>query len=85
VLRILVLAATTAALILPAVTADAATAKKHHHHHQRGAANASLYQDYGNGQAPVRVRPHGPPWAMPNECFHDEGYGRWSPCGGRDF
>jgi hypothetical protein len=79
--RILLLAAVATSLAAPA---DAAPGKKHRHHHRQGAANAAIYQDYGNWQAPVRLRPHGPPWAMPNECFNDEGYGRWSPCGGRD-
>jgi hypothetical protein len=23
----------------------------------------------------------GPPWAVPGECFTDEGYGRYLPCG----
>jgi len=77
-IRILLLAVTAAALIAPAVSADAATGKKHRRH-QQGAANAPLYWT-----APVAVRRRGPPWAMPNECFNDEGYGRWSPCGGRD-
>ena len=26
------------------------------------------------------MRTPGPPWAMPNECYTDEGYGRYSPC-----
>jgi hypothetical protein len=31
------------------------------------------------------VRTPGPTWAMPGECFTDEGYGRYWPCGaGRD-
>ena len=82
--RIPLLAAIAASLVAPPVAADAATGKKHRHHHQQRAANSPVYRDYGNWPAPVRLRPHGPPWAMPNECFNDEGYGRWSPCGGRD-
>ena len=40
---------------------------------------------YGGWNAPVYMRTPGPPWAMPNECFTDEGYGRYTPCdrGGR--
>ena len=34
---------------------------------------------YGRWQAPVglQARTPGPPWAMPNECYTDEGYGRY--------
>jgi hypothetical protein len=28
----------------------------------------------------VQMRTPGPPWAMPNECYTDEGYGRYTPC-----
>jgi hypothetical protein len=82
--RILLLAAIAGSLVAPPVAADAATGKKHRHYHRQGPA-AVVYRQSGNWQAPVRLRPHGPPWAMPNECFNDEGYGRWSPCGGRDY
>ncbi|MGB9365946.1 MAG: hypothetical protein WCE79_08030 [Xanthobacteraceae bacterium] len=83
--RILLLAITAASLIAPAVTADAAS--RHKRHHQQKASGAPVYQPYvyGPWQAPAGLRRRGPPWAMPNECFNDEGYGRWSPCGGRDF
>jgi hypothetical protein len=34
------------------------------------------------GYAPANARrTSGPPWAMPNECYIDEGFGRFSPCG----
>lgn len=34
---------------------------------------------------PSYARTPGPVWANPNECFTDEGYGRYWPCGaGRD-
>ena len=37
-------------------------------------------------QAPTMARTPGPPWAGPGECYTDEGYGRYSPCGqGRDM
>ena len=29
--------------------------------------------------APASVS-NGPAWRSPNECFYDDGYGRWSPC-----
>lgn len=36
-------------------------------------------------QAPAVARTPGPVWASPSECFTDEGYGRYWPCGaGRD-
>jgi hypothetical protein len=30
---------------------------------------------------PAIARTPGPIWAGPNECFTDEGYGRYLPCG----
>jgi hypothetical protein len=34
---------------------------------------------------PYGVRTPGPPWAQPWECYTDEGYGRYTPCGaGKD-
>ena len=40
---------------------------------------------YGAAYAYVPVSPYfartpGPPWALPWECFTDEGYGRYRPC-----
>jgi len=78
-IRILLLAAIAVSLIVPLAGADAASHKKrraYEYDHHYGVALPL--------QAPVAVRRRGPPWAMPNECFNDEGYGRWSPCGGRD-
>jgi hypothetical protein len=35
--------------------------------------------------APYGARTPGPVWAQPNECYTDEGYGRYTPCGaGKD-
>ena len=60
-------------------TADAATKKKKAHH----AASAPPVVS-----APVYPRSAptvGPIWANPNECYTDEGYGRYWPCGaGKD-
>jgi len=81
--RTLLLAATAVSLIAPA-TADAGSRHKHHYrHHHYGAWNAPVYGPgpyYGRWQAPVQLRTPGPPWAMPNECYTDEGYGRYTPC-----
>jgi len=81
----LLLAAAAISLALPAATtADAASRykNKHYRHHYYGAAYAPGY--YGPGyrtwQAPVQMRTPGPIWAMPNECYTDEGYGRYTPC-----
>ena len=36
--------------------------------------------------APANLLTPGPPWAGPGECYTDEGYGRYSPCGeGKDM
>lgn len=32
--------------------------------------------------APAYQRTPGPPWAGPNDCYTDEGYGRYLRCGG---
>jgi len=32
--------------------------------------------------APSTQRTPGPAWASPNDCFTDEGYGRYLRCGG---
>jgi hypothetical protein len=93
--RILLLAATAISLVIPAATADAASRHKHkQYRHHHGAWHAPGYHGpqyyggpryHGGWNAPVYLRTPGPPWAMPNECFTDEGYGRFTPCdrGGR--
>jgi hypothetical protein len=59
-------------------TADAATKKKVTHH--VAAAPAIAAPGHPNYAAT-----RGPLWANPNECFTDEGYGRYWPCGaGKD-
>jgi len=59
-------------------TADAATKKKVTHH--AAAASAITAPAHPNYTAT-----RGPLWANPNECFTDEGYGRYWPCGaGKD-
>ena len=82
--RIVLLTATAVSLLATAATADAGSRHKHkhyrHHHHSAWVAHGSYGPGYGRWQAPVGMRTPGPPWAMPNECYTDEGYGRYSPC-----
>ena len=88
--RILLLAATAISLVIPVATADAASRHKHkYYRHDHGAWHAPGYygpryyggpRHYRGWQAPVYLGTPGPPWAMPNECYTDEGYGRYSPC-----
>jgi hypothetical protein len=70
------------ALTLAASTAQAAHKHKRHHrtlHHASVAAHlpaapADPYAKfYNNGPKP--------PWAAPQQCFTEEGYGRYWPCG----
>lgn len=71
------------AVIATLVQADAAW---RHHHHRSGrhsyAAPLPSYPGYAYGGYFVRRAP-GPAWAGPNECWTDEGYGRYAPCSGR--
>lgn len=85
--RILLLTAAAVTLLATSVTADAGSYHKHkryyrHHHHGAWVAPGYYGPGYGRWQAPVglQARTPGPPWAMPNECWTDEGYGRYSPC-----
>jgi hypothetical protein len=82
--RMLLLAATAISLVAAAATADAGNGKHKHkyYRHHYGAAYAPGYYGpaYRTWQAPVQMRTPGPPWAMPNECYTDEGYGRYTPC-----
>lgn len=90
-IRILLLTATAISLIVPMAPADAASKKKHKQYRQHhgavyapGSYGPAYYggpRAYGGYQAPVYMRTPGPPWAMPNECYTDEGYGRYTPCG----
>lgn len=85
--RIVLLTATAISLVTTGVSADAGSRHKHkhyrlHHHHGAWVAPGYYGPGYRNWQAPVglQARTPGPPWAMPNECYTDEGYGRYSPC-----
>jgi len=70
------LLAAVAALSLVGIgAADAASKHKRHKaiaHHPTG-----LYEP----ATPTATQPRGPIGANPNECFTDEGYGRYWPCG----
>jgi hypothetical protein len=67
-----ILIAAIAALSVGIGTADAATKKKKARH----VAPASTIS------APANMRTPGPPCAGPNDCYTDEGYGRYLRCGG---
>jgi len=71
-LRIIV-AAMVAVSFASLDVADAATKKKK----QKVRATAPV-----SYSAPASMRAPGPPWAGPNDCYTDEGYGRYLPCGG---
>jgi hypothetical protein len=66
--RIILFVAIAIGLVCAGAPADAASRQRQY----------DRSQDW-NVPAGVR-RPSGPPWAMPNECYIDEGYGRFSPC-----
>ena len=68
--RILIAAAFVTAMI---GTADAAG----RHKHGRGTYAPPAYVHV------VRPPQVGPIWAGPNQCWTDEGYGRYAPCNGR--
>jgi hypothetical protein len=75
-MTIKILLAAVAALSLTGMgAADAASKHKRHkmmaHQPVRLTAPA----------APYFTRTPGPPWAGPAECYTDEGYGRYWPCG----
>ena len=59
-------------------TADAATMRKRHKVRHVAPIAAVPAAPYG-------MRTRGPVWAQPWECYTDEGYGRYLPCGtGKD-
>ena len=67
-----ILIALIAILSLGIGGADAATKKKKVRHVAPTPATS----------APANLRTPGPPWAGPNDCYTDEGYGRYLRCGG---
>ena len=82
--RTLLFATIAISLIVPFATADAASHQKKNRQH-KAPAKAVQQQYAWPWQAPADPRRRGPPWAMPNECYNDEGYGRWTPCVSRPF
>ena len=67
-----ILIAGFATLVLATIPADAASRHKSKRHH---AAAPVVTQ---SKPAPILNRPV---WASPYECYTDEGYGRFWPCG----
>ena len=84
-MRTLLLAAVALNLMVPVETADAASQQKKNRQHKAPAKAAQQPPYVYPWAVPVSSRRRGPPWAMPNECYNDEGYGRWTPCTSRDF
>ena len=82
--RTLLLAAVALSLIASTTTADAGSRQKHKRQHKESVRPVQQPDVYP-WQAPAYSRRRGPPWAMPNECYNDEGYGRWTPCVSRPF
>jgi hypothetical protein len=73
--RLAFLTATAGIVLSGFGSADAATRHKAKHHAQPPAAR----------QAPViprDVSTNRPRWASPQQCFTDDGYGRFTPCEG---
>ena len=66
----------------PAATRASTIVSYHGAWHAPGYYGPGYYggpRYHGGWNAPVYLRTPGPPWAMPNECFTDEGYGRFTP------
>jgi hypothetical protein len=70
------------AATLIATLAQADAARRHHHRYVGGPIEAPIATPYGPYSYGPRVST-GPSWAGPNECWTDEGYGRYAPCDGR--
>ncbi len=76
----LLVAALAAISVLGVSVADAASRKGKRHKVTRAPAPVV------HSAVPFAYRPapgvpaNRPPWAGPNECFTDEGYGRFTPC-----
>jgi hypothetical protein len=71
----IIVAAVVAVSFASLDAADAASKKKRHQ--ARAAAPIGYVPS-----APTATRTPGPPWAGPNDCYTDEGYGRYLRCGG---
>lgn len=72
------IAAVTALSFFAVGTADAAAKRKHKKVRPMAPVASAPAIPYG-------ARTPGPVWAQPGECYTDEGYGRYTPCGaGKD-
>ena len=70
-----ILIAVLATAVIATIPADAASRHKHKRHHAAAPIAARA--------APVPL--NRPVWGSPYECYTDEGYGRFWPCGaGKD-
>jgi hypothetical protein len=76
-MTIKILLAAVAALSLAGMGAADATSKHKRHHRVMVHQPAHLAAPV----APYVTQTPGPPWAGPGECYTDEGYGRYWPCG----
>jgi hypothetical protein len=78
--RVLLLAAVATA-VLGAASANAAPRHKHHVRAARVVQTVPVQpQSYA---VPLQRGPQvGPAWAGPNQCWTEEGYGRYAPCDG---
>jgi hypothetical protein len=69
----LIVGGAIAATLLGAVTTANAQTR---YRDQHGTWNAPVAMHYRQQE----YRRVGPPWAGPNQCFTDEGYGRYQSC-----
>ena len=76
-MTIKILLAAVAALSLAGL--NAADAAPRHKHHPKALVRQPAR--LAAPVAPYSARTPGPPWAGPAECYTDEGYGRYWPCG----
>jgi len=60
-------------IALATVAADAAPRHKHKH--------GRVMHPVAVRGAPAQLFPNRPAWSSPYDCFTDEGYGRFWPCG----
>lgn len=73
--RIMTVIAVCAAILSSFSAADAGSRhKRHHQNYSQGMWSAPV------AQRAARVAPR---WSGPNECWTDEGYGRFASCSGR--
>jgi hypothetical protein len=66
--------------ICGASVADAASHKRHAKKYRH--AHPVVHQAPVIAEPAYRQFPSRPPWAAPQQCFIEEGYGRFFPCGG---